>query len=239
MGEGFLPQIKSLIHSMHQTDSKCTLQSHMPSRHYSEIIKSLNEEIKLTNKVTTITIANLLQSSQLLIPNGLSANGGDIAVDNNVSSANSATSFQTVNGSMEDKDGSNVKPISSSVLPNIIHKHNQRVVPVICDIPTGCMYIVARSKHQEEKLILCHPCIDEHEILFGALYVHYEFEKKDYPPARILQTKNVLTAVLLQHPNKSKYYYAIPSDWKELICGSNVQENFVFEFPLHIRETVN
>ena len=166
--------------------------------HYTKIIKLLNEEIKLTNKVTTITIANLLQSSQLLIPKDSSANGGDIDVDNNVSSDNSATSFQTVNGTMEDKDGSKVNPILSSVLPNIIHKHNQRVVPVICDLQTGSMYIVACRKNQDEKLILCHPSIDEHEILFGALYAHYEFDKKEYPPARILQTKNILAAVLRQ-----------------------------------------
>ena len=99
-----------------------------------------------------------------------SASGGATQTPNN-----NKTSGQWVpnkNGLYIDMDGNKIRSVNHSTLCLISKEHNSKVLPVICELSTGSIYIL--TKNIENKNSILAPCIwnkDNYEYVFGALYL--------------------------------------------------------------------
>ena len=130
-----------------------------------------------------------------------------------------------------DSENNNIQRYATMEAHPLYERHNAIVIPIVVQLSTGNPYSLLVSK-TEELLIPLHFHLSKPKCVFNAWYFQFESFQGNLPTIHTsdIYQRDLICALLLQHPSKKTYYYCVRMDWKELLL--NVDTNrYEFSYP--------
>ena len=130
-----------------------------------------------------------------------------------------------------DSENNNIQRYATIDAHPLYQLHNEIAIPIVVQLSTGNQYFLLLSK-TEELLIPLHFRLSKPECVFNAWYFQFKSFQGNLPTIHTsdIYQRDLICALLLQHPSKKTYYYCVRMDWKELLL--NVDTNrYEFSYP--------
>ena len=181
----------------------------MQSKSLSELVSALKIAIEEETTIPNHSISRMFDAAKHIGVKESSRNG--------VMDSNRLIDHQFFgqNGFL-DNDSLRAKGVDEGKCPISSH---QIVIPIVVDMTTSKIYIL-----EEGNGILFELKMDfsSTNIVADALYIRISHKIKNGVPANNFLRKNIVCGVLLQHPIRTSFYYAVTMDWKEMVFCDNV-----------------
>ena len=130
-----------------------------------------------------------------------------------------------------DSENNNIERYATKEAHPLNERHDEIAIPIVVQLSTGNPYSLFVSK-TEELLIPLNFNLSEPECVFDAWYFKFKSFHGNLPTIHTsdIYQRDLICALLLQHPSKKTYYYCVRMDWKELL--PNVDTNrYEFSYP--------
>ena len=220
-GEGSIPKIKRLIHSMTPNFASNAVESFMQTKTISELVTAINIGFDDIRTSLPIQVKRMYLAAKHVMIKESSRNG--------VTDSNTNVKFMTFgeNGFL-DCDSLRAKGVSEDDCPL---STNDLVIPILVDKTTSYIYVLEENKRLLTRLI---PDTSNCEIVAEALYLRITRSSQFVYPTDEFMRKDLVCGGMFQHPTKKSFYYAITMDWKELVY---IDKDLIFALP-HVKNEI-
>ena len=214
--------------------------------HTANMHQLMQRDLLTPTKLCERGIGKTIKEDMLSIPRKLSQEDnhtGDSSSKPNVSKKRDPNLLdETDCANFVDREGNSVGNISTGLAKQFIGYSSTNIgaIPCMVDIKNESIYIIVREKKKQHgrvySVVLDCDCNDAYgkDRLFGCDYFKLKsFKKKTDLPSNPINSRNVISSLLLSHPKKEKYFYLVRNDWKELSIKLNVKDGDRLEVGYH------